>query len=207
MAKTWDDFIPLLLPHVSGAPNATMKLYLAQAAAEFFARTYVWRREIDPISLTRGVAEYDIDVYVCGGLVEDIKSVILDDVAQPLQRIQIDAVPVNHTATTGTPSSYWLIDDRAIGLFPTPDRRYILRASAVLKTSRAATEVDDWVFEEWADAIVAGAASRIVDIPGKEWSNPALAAEYRMRFEKAIVGARIREKRTTTTAITPRPFV
>lgn len=207
MAKTWDDFIPLLLPHVSGAPNATMKLYLAQAAAEFFARTYVWRREIDPISLTRGVAEYDIDVYVCGGLVEDIKSVILDDVAQPLQRIQIDAVPVNHTATTGTPRSYWLIDDRAIGLFPTPDRRYILRASAVLKTSRAATEVDDWVFEEWADAIVAGAASRIVDIPGKEWSNPALAAEYRMRFEKAIVGARIREKRTTTTAITPRPFV
>ncbi|MBP8292208.1 MAG: hypothetical protein KAX65_05510 [Caldilineaceae bacterium] len=206
MAKVWDDFIPLLLPHVGGAPSATMRLYLAQAAADFFARTYLWRREIDPLALSRGVAEYDLDVYACGGVIEDIRSVIVDGVAAPLLRVQIDAVPVDHMTTLGAPTSYWLIDDRAIGVFPTPDKRYTLRANAVLKTSRTATGVDDWIFETWADAIVAGAAARVTDVPGKEWSNPALAAEYKLRFEKAIVAARVRALRSTPVAVAPRPF-
>ena len=187
MAKTWNDFLPLLTPIVPGVPDATAKTYLAQAAADFFARTYLWRRDLDPITLTRNVAEYDVDVYIRGGVVEDLRSVRIDGNEIPLQRLMADAVPADHLDVLGTPRFYWLIGDSAIGVYPTPDARYILRLNAVLKTSRAATEVDDWVYETWADDLVAGAAARILDIPGKEWSNPTLAAAYRMQFERAIV--------------------
>lgn len=207
MAKTWDDFLPLLTPLVPGVPDATAKTYLAQAAADFFARTYLWREELDPITLQSGVAVYDLGVSIRGAVIEDVRSVTMDGSSVPLVRVLPDVVPAGHTDIAGSPTHYWMVGDTAIGVYPTPDRRFVLRLTGVLKTSRAATQVDDWIYETWADALAHGAASRILNIPGKEWSSPTLAAEYSARFEKAIVGARVRANRSTAITIHPRPLV
>lgn len=74
MAKLWADFLPLLAPHLPGCPDPSLKLYLASAASDFFARSYIWRDEIDAIFVAPRVIEYDLSADT--GLVEDVISVV-----------------------------------------------------------------------------------------------------------------------------------
>jgi hypothetical protein len=201
MAKTWDDFVPLAAPHLPGCPLPSIRLYLAQTAADFLARTYLWRQDIDPIYTSPGVSEYDLDA---PALVESVLAVYNED--RTLERTDLRYLDPGRRGETGDPKKYWIANDRAIGIWPTPDKQEIFNVTAVLKLSRSATGVEDWIYETWADAIVSGAVYRLAITPGKEWSDAALATFHRGIFEKAIVDARIRDHRWAPLTVQMQPF-
>lgn len=202
MAKTWDDFFPLLSPHLPGCPSASMRLYLANVTADFLARTHLWREDIDPIFVAPGVYEYDLDA---DAFVEDIISVVSD--RHELQRTDMRLIPNERRYETGYPESYWIHSDNTIRLHPIPDTRIKLKLTAVLRPSRTGTGVEDWIFEMWADAIVSGAIDRLAGIPGKEWSSVPLAEHHRRHYERAIDNARVRDTRGVGNRVQMRPFV
>lgn len=200
MAKTWDDFLPLITPHVAGCPDLTIKLYMPIVAADFFARTYLWRDNIDAIYLASNQIEYDIDA---DAEVEDVLAVVYKE--QPLERTDLRLVPHERQGERGDPKAYWLQADRALRVFPTPDESGSLRVTAVLKPSRTATGVEDWIYETWADTLVSGAVARLASIPNKTWTDLGLAGMHRSMFEKAIVDARIRDFRGVNLSVKSRP--
>lgn len=200
MAKVWDDFFPLVKPHIPGCPDITVKTYLASTAADFFAQTHLWRDDIDPIFTAPGVVEYDLDAEV---LVEAVTSVIVDKTA--LQHTDMRLIPDDRRYDTGTPTHYWIQSDNAIRLFPIPDSRIRLRLTGVLKPSRTATGVEDWIYETWADAIVCGTIARIAVIPGKEWTDINLAEYNKKQYQQAIAHARIRDARGVAHNVAMRP--
>ena len=55
-----DELFPLLLPHLPGVPNATMRFHLAATAAEFLAETHLWREPMYPDTTTAGVQDYEL---------------------------------------------------------------------------------------------------------------------------------------------------
>lgn len=201
MAKSWDAFLPLITPHLSGCQVASIKLYLASTAADFFARTYLWREQINGITVTAGKVDYDLDPDT--GLVEDIISVVFGD--HTLTRTDLRLIGAEKLSETGEPREFWVQADNSIRIFPTPEEGTTLKIYAVLKPNRAGTGVEDWIYETWADAIVSGTIAQLAMIPGKEWTDVALAGMHKGLFEKAITNARIRDFRGVHRMVRQRP--
>jgi hypothetical protein len=200
MAKTWDDFLPLLSPHLSGCPNATLKEYLGIVASDFFARTYLWREQIDAIYVSPNVTEYDLD---SDAVVEDVISVVYNEA--PLTRSDLRLIGAEKLSEVGEPREYWVQADQSIRIFPTPEERTTLKVYAVLKPSRSGTGVEDWIYETWADTLVSGVVARLAMIPNKEWTDVAMATSQKVTYERAITNARIRDFRGVRLMVRQRP--
>lgn len=201
MAKSWDAFLPLITPHLSGCQVATIKLYLASTAADFFARTYLWRDQITGITVTAGKVDYDLDPDT--GLVEDIISVVYGETT--LTRTDLRLIGAEKLSETGEPREFWVQADNSIRIFPIPEVGTTLKVYAVLKPSRSGTGVEDWIYETWADTIVSGTIAQLAMIPGKEWTDVALAGMHKGLFERAITNARIRDFRGVHRMVRQRP--
>jgi len=200
MAKLWADFLPLLAPHLPGCPDPSMRLYLASTAADFFARSYLWRDQIDTIYATTGTVEYDLDGEA---VIEDVISVVLNET--PLDRTDLRLIATENLGQVGEPREFWMKADRSIVIFPTPEENVQLKVYAVLKPSRSATGVEDWIYETFADNIVSGTIAQLAMIPGKEWSDIALAGMHKGLYERAITNARIRDFRGVNMTVRQRP--
>jgi hypothetical protein len=200
MAKVWNDFLPLLAPHLAGCPDISMRSYLGIVASDFFARTYLWRDQIDTIYATTGTVEYDLDGEA---VIEDVISVVLNET--PLDRTDLRLVATQNLGQVGEPREFWMKADRSIVIFPTPEENVQLKVYAVLKPSRSATGVEDWIYETFADTIVSGTIAQLAMIPGKEWSDIALAGMHKGLYERAITNARIRDFRGINLQVRQRP--
>lgn len=201
MAKSWDTFLPLITPHLSGCQIATIKLYLASTAADFFARTYLWREQINGITVTAGNVDYELDPDA--GLVEDIISVVYGEAT--LTRTDLRLIGAEKLSETGEPREFWVQADNSIRIFPIPEEGTTLKVYAVLKPSRSGSGVEDWIYETWADTIVSGTIAQLAMIPGKEWTDVALAGMHKGLFERAITNARIRDFRGVHRMVRQRP--
>lgn len=201
MNKTWDDFFPLIMPLLPGCPEPTIRQHLAITAADFFTRTHLWREDIDPVYVSPGVYEYDLDAEA---FVEDLISVTVD--RRELEHTDMRLIPNEQRYDTGFPTKYWIHSDNSIRLHPIPDTSVVIKMAAVLRPSRAATTIPDWIFELWADTIVAGAVDRLASIPGKDWSNQPMAQHYRLHYEQGITAARVRDTRGVGHTVQMRPF-
>lgn len=201
MAKTWDAFFPLINPHLSGCPDATLRQYLASTAADFFARTHLWREQIDALYVAPSVIDYDLSADT--GLVENVISVVYGETA--LERTDLRLVGAEKLSQTGEPREYWVQADNTIRIFPTPEERTTLKVFAVLKPNRNGTGVEDWIYETFADTLVSGAIAQLAMIPNKEWTDLAQAGMHKGLFERAIVNARIRDFRGVPRMVRQRP--
>jgi hypothetical protein len=200
MAKAWDEFLPLVQPHLPTCPIPTLKTYLASTAADFCSRTQIWREDLDPSITAPRVADYDLDA---SSVVEAVLWVVVND--RPLSATDARLVPHERLSELSEPTHYWVYNDTTLRLFPTPDRRYSLRVAVALKPSRAATGVEDWIYETWADSIVDGTIAQIARIPGKDWSDPMRAEAHRALYERAITTARNRDNRNMNIRVQQRP--
>ena len=200
MAKIWDDFLPLISPHLPSCPNASIRMYLGIVASDFFARSYLWRDQIDTIYATTGTVEYDLDGEA---VIEDVISVVLNET--PLDRTDLRLIATENLGQVGEPREFWVKADRSIVIFPTPEENVQLKVYAVLKPSRSATGVEDWIYETFADTLVSGAIAQLAMIPGKEWSDIALAGMHKGLYERAITNARIRDFRGVHMMVRQRP--
>lgn len=201
MTKLWDDFLPLLSPHLSDCPKATMKEYLGIVASDFFARSYLWREQIDAVYIASGVVEYDLD---SDAVVEDVISVVYD--ATPLERTDLRIIGTEKLEQTGDPRAYWVYADKTIRVFPTPKESAVLKVYAVLKPSRSGAGVEDWIYETFADTIVSGVVARLAIIPNKEWTDVNMGMSQKATYERAIVNARVRDFRGVNLMVRQRPI-
>jgi hypothetical protein len=177
-----------------------MKQYLGIVASDFFARTYLWRDQIDTIYTTAGVSEYNLDGEA---VIEDVISVVLNETT--LDRTDLRLVATQNFGQVGEPREFWMKADRSIVLFPTPEENVELKVYAVLKPSRTATGVEDWIYETFADTLVSGTISRLAMIPNKEWTDVATAVSQKTMYERAITNARIRDFRGINLQVRQRP--
>jgi hypothetical protein len=81
-----------------------------------------------------------------------------------------------------------------------------MKVSAILKPSRTGTGVEDWIYETWADTIVDGTIAKLAAIPGKDWTDVAMAESRRAKYERSITTARIRDFRGVRLTVRARPI-
>jgi hypothetical protein len=119
--------------------------------------------------------------------------------------ILVDNIKLTHTdkrlvnqedlERTGKPQYFWVNEPDSIRLFYIPDQVWTIKGEVALKPSRTATGIEKWIYETYADVLASGAVYRLAKVPGKEWSNPELAAMHKNLYEQGVTNARIRDFR------------
>lgn len=199
---SWDKFLPLLAPHVSAAPDMSMRAALNAAATDFFAETHIWIEQLDPQPIIAGEHTYDL---FASGSVESVLWAALSD--RELRHTHITEVPKLRLASTGQPTYFWVVNEQSIRLWPTPEENEEqLSIGVVLKPSLTASGVPSWAFETWANAIVDGAIYRLASTPGKTWSDQTRALYHKTLFDRAKANARRRDYRDIPMRAKPRAF-
>lgn len=201
-AMRWSQMLYLVAPHLPGCPEPSMETALAESAAEFCARTALWREELDAELTT--AEEHTYEITPSGAVFEGLPRLRLDGVE--IAHVHRDAVPLDLRYQTGKPTCFAVVSETSIRFYPTPDAAYTYTGEAVLKPGRAATGLEQFLYEAHAGAIASGAISRLMLVPQKEWTNPAAAAVHDRLFERGVDRARIRESRHVSMRVTPRPF-
>jgi len=192
MAVLWEKFYPYIQPYLPGCPEVVIEAHLKEAAADFLARSEIWRFDIDNDFTSKSTQDYDLDVPT-GAILENIYEIVLNEVT--LARVSDKHVRVSSFRTNSRPMYYSIYQDTSIRFYPTPDKKYTFYGVGVLKNSLAATGVEDWVYETHGRCISYGAISRLAEVPGKEWHNPELANYYRVKFDKDADIAKSRDYR------------
>lgn len=203
MTKQWADFYRYVQPFVPGCPEAEIDRHLQDAAADFCARSEVWKYDIYPSPTVAAVSDYEIDVPSMSAMENSI-TLFVDGFR--LRRMSDLDIARAHDAPTAAPRAYSVLEDASIRLYPTPDGVYTYSGYCVLKPTLAATGVENFIFETHGRDIACGAVASLTAIPNKEWSNPLLAGEYRAKFLKASDDAKGRDTRRAHRRVRSVPF-
>ena len=192
MTVSWENFYIHVQPHVPGCPEIVIDQHLQEAAADFCERSEVWRYDLDTDITVAGLADYVLDAPT-GATIENVAALYLDGFL--LTRVSDLDFKSYPNVKNSKPTHYAIYQDRQVRFYPTPDAAYSFTGTCVLKPKLTATGVEDFIFETHGKTIACGALASLTVIPGKEWSNPELAAYYSAKFHKATDDAKGRDTR------------
>lgn len=197
-------FFPMVLPDVIGCPDPMLQQQIVLAAHHFCTETGVWDEIQDPIKLQAGVTDYEIDAPSKEAYVARVTGVWLNN-------LKLEPEQMKNPKVEGVkPTGYHAARARgAITLNGSPLAGDILVVHAVYAPSLQSKNLPDFLVERYADAIASGAKHRLMAMPGKDWSNPAIAQFYGNQYDNALTDARIEMERGSVPGslrVKPRPF-
>jgi hypothetical protein len=201
MATALSAFLPYVLPHAPGIPKIAARQEVLRAAIRFCNETRVWRAVMPAVTIVGGTASYAIPVPT-GGQVVTIESAKFN--GDRIDPVSLDALEAGYpdwqTETSAEVQRYVQLDPDNLILHPVPLSSLTggLVITASFKPTRTATTLPDLLFNEYADAIAAGALGLILAAQGKPWSNPQLAGYYSNQFGMAIGSASIQAAKSFT---------
>ncbi|SOD42370.1 phage adaptor protein [Nitrosovibrio sp. Nv4] len=193
--KLWSEFYDLIIPDVPGCPFAAADIALRQSAITFCEQSLAYKATHGDIAVTSGTASYAF-VPPAQAVIHTITYAQFDD-----DELRITGESGIHIADwrneTGTPE-YIMGGATSLTLVPEPDVSGTLTMIVALKPSVDATGVDDLLFNEYREAIVHGALSRLMLSPKKPYSSAQLAAYHAQQFTIKTAAAGMRAARNYT---------
>jgi hypothetical protein len=188
-----DAFKPFVATEVIGCPDPLISQSLLMACAEFLRASMGWTVTLSPIALVDGQRDYQVPVPL------DANLVAVRDVWVGARRL--DAAPMATLRAylieeSSEPTFYNMAADRGtLSVYPMPNgvtsQTLVLRVAYTPMPS--ASELPDFVWQNYLDVVASGAKARLMMMPGVPWTNPQLGAYYRQIFDAAVVDARIEE--------------
>lgn len=176
------EFLPRLLPHVSGCSQPMALQALVDSAIAFCEDSLAVRQRLDDQTTRLGQATFDIDPPPQQA-VSRILKVWVDG-------FEISAMPADRVDDgrflTSRPRSFYTLQDgsETLGmLYPIPDGEYTLVAEVALRPTRSATSFHDDLFHIWLEHIVTGAVARLMSTQDQPFTNLVLGQNA---FAKAL---------------------
>jgi hypothetical protein len=195
---TLDGFLPYVLSEVIGCPDPTARLAIVSAAAEFCRESRAWSEIQDPVMLSEGVRDYDLEMPPQSYALTVLSIHIGSRKLTPVSMDQLAYVLPNwQTAIAPEPTHYNSAQERgSVRVFPIPTdvvTQFGLVMRVAYVPTMSATTLPDFLGQRYMETIAAGAKARLMTTPGQVFSNANLGSFYRTQFDNAIVNARIEE--------------
>lgn len=184
--STFDTFMTHVRPWAPGVSDPAAHKAIRLAAIEFCERTKLWKWE----------DTFDVTLEDCiggiftpaGSVIHDVETVIygtkelLPRATRDLDRL----VPGWRTNETGggIPAYYTQIDQGTLKLVPAAAGTVTLVIR--LKPEQEATDLPDFLGNEYREVIAWGALARLLTVPGQSYSAPDLAAYYDSKFSAKL---------------------
>jgi hypothetical protein len=204
--KLLEDFYPYVRPFAPGASDLLLEQYVRDACIELATRSHIIKADLDPITVIDGILQYEWDqpeqqrvLMVYRAFYGDARLIVhgVDSPAFGAPSFG-NSYFAGASVPTGTPRVLRQLGDIGFVLDSAPAQvgEIMMTVHAALKPDRKCSRVDDMLFEDYANDIALGAASKILMIPGQAFSNPSLAAGYGSLFNAACEAAKLRAAQT-----------
>ena len=181
-------FVPLVLPHVPGAPDVAALLAIRRAILEFCKRAPVWQ-SFKVADLIAHTSSYTVSPET-NGVVHSIQAVKLN--GMPLRPLQLVGLAAQGLGTgEATPTGYYVSAPGVVTLCPTPDVGGV-GALAFFCTNiptATCTAIPDFMFNNYCQTVIDGALAYLLSTPNKAWFQADLAAWYQSVFNSGIATA------------------
>lgn len=164
LMRPYSDLVDQVSIHLEHCPRVAIIDSLRHVAIEFCRRTGCWVESLtleSPANEAVLQADLPLQSRICRTL--------------QLSAEKDSAHAIGDVQTDGT-----IVLDEPF----TTDTTLYLRVS--LAPSTQSLDAPEVLFEDWADAMVSGAVARLQMQPGREWSQPNMAAAHQQRFEQGI---------------------
>ncbi len=209
--KALSAFRSRVSPRVQGCNDMLIDQAVLDSCIEFCDKSLAVKRMLDAFPLVAEQSQYDLSPPAGQVVVQvmrvwcdtsELQPVDEDTLASPFQFVQ--AIP-GHTRRPAMPGFFSESDPSQLSFYPVPDKAYTVNLRVALRPSRAATQVEDQLFETHIETIVDGALARLYVMPS-EFANPAAAKLHLDKFHAGIDEALLQSSRGNTRAqqrITP----
>lgn len=192
-------FLPEVMLNAPGCADVVAMNYIRNAAIEFCNLTYVVSEEIDPVTLTAGLFESEVSA-PSGTAIVAVHSVYADgEPIDPVSELELRQKYGNWKERTGTPAGY-LTSAEGIRIFPIPQSDVVIEASVATRPTVAATTLNDVLLNEWKQAIVSGALSELLMVPGQSFTEPNTAMMHKVKFDDRVIAAQAKAFKQTSYA-------
>ncbi len=216
--KYWDDFLGEVMPYVENCPVPVAKNHIKNAAIEFCQRTALWRQELDRINITEAIYVYELNTELSTD--ESISAINYAYITETSGETSLtitteDALDARNSVwralTSTKPEAIMMVDTENCRLYPIPeaDISNSLIVGLIMKPSRDAAGVPDWIFEQWAETIAHGAKARLMGMKGRDWYSPEEGVDEQTDFDNGVHDATIRANKghsRQNTQVQMRPF-
>jgi len=198
MTTLISEFKNLVAPDVLTCPDPLVNREVISVLLDFCKKTNILQRDFE-----LEIDEDDIDADLQDSIDFDISEYSNDLRPVRILELMIDGnkyVPhsrnmrTTHTEFTSSTDDrlkfFWIPNDHTLRVFNLSSNMSNIWFNISVKPLRTATSVDDFLFEDWSEAIVAGAKWKILAQPGKEWTDPPAAEYYRREWRKYLSQAK-----------------
>lgn len=193
------DFLPTVLPSLPGCPQNTVIRAVRDAAIEFCNRSLIWKHEVEPFPVVKGIGDYELDVPDEANVAGFVR-VRHAERSVPLElrtTDELDDISPGWRTKVGVPQFFSQYGQFGILLdrLPKETRRNVLSATLALKPTATANNLPDVLFVDWKDEVVDGARARLMVDASRQWSDPeraaAAGANFRAGIQRAALKARL----------------
>ena len=218
---TVDNELRFISQLVRRCPTQTLRHAFVEAMREWCNQTHWLRKDVvQSTANTQSGTEGEYLVLLDGEDVEFLEVVAIRDNIKVLDpskarptEFQIgpeDPSTWDNTAAANPPRAYAYKPEGMFNLYPTPDRDYDLRITAVLQPKDAVLRVPDSPLVKFGSGIEAGALEYLFRIPGEPWSNEAKADTWGRKFSASVNNAKADAQRRYNTGaqrVRPQRFI
>jgi hypothetical protein len=185
---TYESLIPEIIPIVASCPDSMIQQHIRSTVIDLCERSAIYQKELDPITVSRDVYEYDFDP-PSGTVVHKIEWAIFDgDVLEPVTSGLLEQREPDWRNSTGTPEYVIKNTQDTFLIIPIPSTAKTngLIIRACLKPTHTSTSCDSTVMSDYRDAIVNGTLFRLLRIPSKDWTDYNAASVYSALYNEGI---------------------
>lgn len=182
MSQTFEALLPDLLG-AKGLVNVPPEIgvfQLRKALIEFCERSHVWQHTLS-IDAQEGVSDYPIEVPA------GARFIAVSEIEVNGCRMRADGrdfrIACACRGLRVEDETLWVTSQNQ-------DEEQAILVRVAVKPTQEACEFPEFLYQDWSDVIVDGAASRCFTIPKSSWTSAALATFYTKRFLVGITRAK-----------------
>jgi hypothetical protein len=199
-----DEFLPDVLPYVSGVPEIVAISAIRDSVIEFCRKTNYWQYDISGINVENGNAEvnltvdFDVDV----NIVKVMHVYLGDHLLIPRASDELARVyrASNWQLLEGFPQFYTQKRYSVLQLVPKPllpsAQQLYVRVS--LAPTRESREIKKEIYDHYLDTIASGAKAMLYKTPGQPYFDRASARENEIAFRAGVSEAKIEVNKSMT---------
>lgn len=199
--KALSTFLPFVIPHVPGCSDPMAEQAILTACIDLCDRSSV-HQSTSSESAQPGQSDYDVEVPRMATVATVLAVFYRQNKLTAASRemvsnaIAVRGEPVaGDTIAQGTPQEWFCRDPvtAVVSIYPPPAETAAgaVTIVAAFKPQRTATQVADFLFDDYADDVAAGAIARLLNVPAQLWTNPVMAKPFADQFNRAVSRASI----------------
>lgn len=198
MSVSIASFKNLVAPDVLPCPDPIVEREVKLVIDDFCRKTNILQRDfqldvdsLDIDSDMQNAIDFDISQYAHELRPVTLMELYIDSAPYLPQLRNIKSTITNWDLVSNDRVKYfWIPNDHTVRLFDMSANDTSVWMRITVKPRSDATTVDDLLWEDWSEAIVAGAKWRILSMPGKEWTEPRAGEHFRREYRKYFAQAK-----------------